>query len=154
MNLVIESFARHSQFAETIAGWIFNEFIRGIKHGTTYEMVLEKVRGSREDALPMRFVALSEGKCVGTVYLCANDLKCRSYTPWLAALYVDPAQRGKGVGQALIAHIKRQAKALGYKELYLRTEHASGYYKKLGWEWVEKCDDDYGLKPDVFRVKL
>ena len=154
MGIIVESMTKHMQFAEIAADWIFNEFIKGIKHGITREMVLEKVRYCRDDALPMRFAAIMDGKCAGTIYLCENDLSCRSYTPWLAGLYVDPQYRKMGIGKALISHVREQAKKLGFGELYLRTEHASGYYKKLGWEFVERCKDEYRLEPDVFRIAL
>jgi predicted N-acetyltransferase YhbS len=104
--------------------------------------------------LPIRLVAVIGGECVGTVALVENDLRCRPYTPWLASLIVAPAHRGQKIGEGLVESVKALAKDKGYRELYLRTEHASGYYVKLGWEFVETCEDDYGLKPDVFKIGL
>jgi len=95
-----------------------------------------------------------DGKCAGTVSLVSNDLKCRNYTPWLAGLYVDKAFRNQKIGRTMIDRIKIISAELGYKELFLRTEHAGNYYRKLGWEYIETCDDDYNLKPDVFKWKL
>jgi GNAT superfamily N-acetyltransferase len=81
-------------------------------------------------------------------------LACREYTPWLAGLYVDESYRGEKIGVQLIERVKDIAKELGYDELYLRTEHASNYYRRLKWQFVESCYDDYDLKPDVFKVAL
>ncbi len=74
--------------------------------------------------------------------------------PWLAGLYVDPDYRKNGVGQALIEAVKDKARAMGYPKLYLRTEFAGGYYRRLGWCHVQNAVDQYGLKPEVFEWTL
>ena len=152
--MTIEYLCDHINFADTVAKWIFDEFINGIKVDRSYENILSSVKNCHKLELPIRLIALLDGKCAGTVSIVFNDLKCRNYTPWLGSLYVDAAFRKKGIGEKLIDRVKTIVTELGYKELYLRTEHASGYYKRLGWEFVETCDDDYNLKPDVFRCKL
>jgi N-acetylglutamate synthase-like GNAT family acetyltransferase len=81
-------------------------------------------------------------------------LSCRDYTPWLAAVYVDKAYRRNKIGEQLIDSAKIIAKELGYNELYLRTEQASHYYRKLGWQFIESCEDDFNLKTDVFKFVL
>jgi len=147
----IEYLCDNIHFAETVAKWIYNEFIAGIRDGYSYDDCLAKRKNCHKEQLPIILIAIDDDRCIGTISLVANDLKCRDYTPWLAGLYVDPQFRNKGVGEQLIERVKEIARQLGYKELYLRTEHASGYYKKLGWEFIENCQDDFNLKPDVFR---
>ena len=150
----IEYLCNNTVFTECVAQWIYDEFIKNIKNDRSYEEVLSKVKICYKDQIPIRLIAVIDGKCVGTVSIVQNDLKCRNYTPWLAALYVDKSFRGNGIAKKLIESVKNIVKDLGYNELYLRTEHASGYYKKLGWQFIESCDDDYNLKPDVFTYKL
>ncbi|MCL1795824.1 MAG: GNAT family N-acetyltransferase [Clostridia bacterium] len=144
----------HLHFAEEIAMWVYREFIEGIKDGVAYEQVLASMRNCRRDALPVRFVAIADGKCVGSVSLVDNDLRRRDDSPWLAALYVDEPYRKMKIGARLVECAQEAARELGYKALFLRTEHASGYYRKLGWRFVGTFDDDYSLKPDVFRFDL
>ena len=141
-------------FAETVAQWVFKEFISGIRAGVTYEQVLSAVKNCHKSQMTIRIIALVDGKCVGTAALFKNDLKGRDYTPWLAALYVDAPYRNQKIGRQLIEKIKEIAKSLDYNELFLRTEHASDYYRKLGWQFVESCKDEYGLTPDVFKISL
>ena len=143
----------HLKHRETIANWIYNEFIRNIRHGITYENVYSRFEAGRPGCLPMHFVALDKetGACVGTVSLVENDLKCRNYIPWLASLVVDKTCRNRGIGRLLIETVKNAAWDLGYETLYLRTETAGGYYRKLGWQYVEQCVDEYGLEPEVYR---
>ena len=152
--MTIEYLADHITCAETAAKWIFDEFINGIKIDRTYETVLSSMKNCHKKELPIRLIAMIDGKCAGTVSLVSNDLKCRNYTPWLAGLYVDKALRNQKIGRTMIDRIKIISAELGYKELFLRTEHAGNYYRKLGWEYIETCDDDYNLKPDVFKWKL
>ena len=147
----IEYLCDHIHFAETAAKWIYDEFIDGIRDGFSYETILESTKSCHKQNLPIRLISIDDDECIGTISLVSNDLKCRDYTPWLAALYVDNRFRNQGVGEQLIEHIKKITVQLGYKELYLRTENTSGYYRKLGWDFVENCIDEFNLNPDVFR---
>jgi len=150
----IEYLADNIHLADDVAKKVYNEFVKGKKHDVDYDQVLQTAKNTHKTKLPIRLVALIDGKCVGTVSIVENDLKCRDYTPWLAALYVDEAHRGQKIGEKLIDCVKSVTADLGYAELYLRTEFASDYYRRLGWQFIEKCDDNYNLKPDVFKFLL
>jgi GNAT superfamily N-acetyltransferase len=159
-NIKIEYLCDYIHFADTAAKWIFDEFINGIKHDRSYGDVLAAIKNCHKTELPIRLIALIDDKCVGTVSIVVNDLqlqckgKCRDYTPWLASLYVDKEYRNQKIGEQLIDSVKNIVKQLDYDKLYLRTEHASGYYRRLGWEFIETCEDNYNLKPDVFMWNL
>ena len=150
----IEYLADNIIFAEIVAEWIYDEFIKGVRHGISYEQVLSSVRNCHKAELPVRLIAIEDNKCVGTVSIVQNDLKCRDYTPWLAALYIDKSYRGNKIGEQLVERTKSIAKELGYYELFLRTENTSDYYRKLGWRFIESCEDEFGLTPDVFKFSL
>jgi len=143
--------SEHMEFADTVARWVYDEFIQGIRDNLSYEDVLSSVRKCHADELPIRLIAVDGGACMGTVSIVRNDLKCRDYTPWLASLYVHPPFRNQRIGERLIGRVKDIVKDMGWPEVYLRTEHASAYYRRLGWQYVESCEDEYGLRPDVFR---
>ena len=83
--------------------------------------------------LPSFYVALEEGKIIGTYALLRNDINSRQdLCPWLACLYVDEGHRGKGIGSQLLQHGLEEAARKGYKTLYL-TSDLEGYYEKYGW---------------------
>lgn len=153
-QLEIKYLCENMRYAGTVASWIYDEFIKDVRDDLTPGNIEAHISICYKDILPIRLIATFGGQCAGTVSLVENDLKCRDYTPWLAALYVDKDHRNKGIAKALISSTQDIAKRLGYNELYLRTEHASEYYRKLGWKFVERCSDDYGLKPDVFKYTL
>ncbi len=43
---------------------------------------------------------------------------------------------------------------MGFDKLYLRTEHASRYYKRLGWEFIYQTIDEFGLETQVFMKEI
>ena len=151
----IEYLTDYPSFTETVARWIYEEFIHGVRPGITFEKILEAVKNANKAKLPIRLIALVDGSCAGTVSIVSNDLRCRAYTPWLASLYVDPPYRKNKIGEQLVERVKEIAKELGYGELYLRTEFAGDYYRARNWAHVETClDDEFQLKTDVFKDRF
>ncbi len=55
-------------------------------------------------------------------------------TPWLAGVYVERAQRGRGVGSALVRHAMNAAHGMGVSRLYLYTNGSEKLYASLGRE--------------------
>jgi N-acetylglutamate synthase-like GNAT family acetyltransferase len=77
----------------------------------------------------------------------------QQWRPWLAALYVHPAQRGRGVASALVKHATQAAQAMGISRLYLYTNTARGLYERLGWHLIE--EDEYeGARVTIMSVAL
>ena len=91
-----------------------------------------------------------------TIYKCRYgcDFYGKSYSPWLGGLYVDIPYRNEGIGQRMIDFIKQIAKDLGYYEIYLNTEHAGGYYKRLGWIYIETCLNEGGRMCEIYKYEL
>ena len=133
-----------------MAQWIYDEFIHNIRKGVSLADVRSRFISCTPGKLSLRFAGYAGETLAGTISLVQNDLMYREYSPWLSSLYVDPAYRCRGYARAMIERVKEEAWALGYTKLYLRTEHAGGYYRKLGWAYVEQCGDEYGLEPEVF----
>ena len=78
------------------------------------------------------WVALQQGQLLGTV----------AAVPQASALYVrsmavHPQGRGKGIGQALLAHVEGYARAQGFNRLYLSTTpfltEAIRLYERFGF---------------------
>ena len=152
--MVIRYLTDNIVFADVVAKWIYDEFFVGIRPGFSYEDILLNTRECYNDKFPIRLVAMEGDICVGTVSFVGNDLKCRDYTPWLSSLYVDEAYRCHKIGEQLVDRVKELAKGFGYNELFLRTEFASDYYRKRGWQYIESCVDEFNLEPDVFKFLL
>jgi GNAT superfamily N-acetyltransferase len=84
--------------------------------------------------VPTAWVALIDGRPVGCVSLIASNMDTHpELTPWLAALYVVPDARRRGVGSALTDRCEAHAASLGYRTLFLYTERAEPFYAERGW---------------------
>ncbi len=57
---------------------------------------------------------------------------------WLGSVYVLPAYRGRGIGSALVARAEQEAAELGVRTLYLHTPDKEGFYRRRGWETMER----------------
>lgn len=85
------------------------------------------------DSIPSFYIALEDGKVIGTYALLRNDINSRQdLFPWLACLYVDPMYRGRSIGKHLLEHGLQMTAQLGYEKLYLSSD-LEGYYEKYGW---------------------
>lgn len=69
-------------------------------------------------------------------------------------MYVSPYYRGQGIAEELINRVQEVVKGLRFKTLYLRTENASEYYRRLGWEYVHKTHDEKGQETEVFKISV
>jgi len=82
------------------------------------------------------WAALSpEGGLVGIATLVDDDElpDATEPGPWLAAVYVEPAARGAGVGSALVSHVASRARVLGHEHLFLYTADRRDWYERRGW---------------------
>jgi len=66
----------------------------------------------------------------------------------LVRLYLTPKARGKGIGKFIIQHCESEAKAAGYKQMYLETTAelnvAIPLYEKLGYRYTEHSMGESG----------
>jgi GNAT superfamily N-acetyltransferase len=111
------------------------------------------------EPIPIALVAHSGAEFLGTASVIAADLKERpQLTPWVAAVWVEPRVRSRGVGAALVERAARDCFALGIARAYLcaRPELA-GFYERLGWVAIERDVGERGLtvfSQDAPRVKI
>ena len=62
---------------------------------------------------------------------------------------VDKHFRGQGYGRILVEAVVDNARARGLKTLYLLTDDASGYFKRLGFQAIDRKDVDQAVKASV-----
>ncbi len=101
-------------------------------------IILKEVAKSID--IPFMLVAVENNQLIGSAALVYEDMKTRKdLSPWLAAVFVKPEFRYKGIGTKLIKRIEIEAKMRGITKLFLYTEHARELYSKLGWHDLEEC---------------
>jgi N-acetylglutamate synthase-like GNAT family acetyltransferase len=108
----------------------------------TLDMLIGGFRArTARHAIPKTFVALENDQIVGTASLVEDDMPTRpELTPWLAAVYVLPEFRHRGIGLALVKAAMREAEALGVERLYLFTPDRVRFYNRLGWKVIEHTE--------------
>ncbi|WP_336709273.1 MULTISPECIES: GNAT family N-acetyltransferase [unclassified Cedecea] len=121
------------QHAEQVTEWLWLAFGSQESRGFFASIV---AASQREGEMPLTFIALEGEKMVGTVGLWRCDLISRQdLWPWLAALYIDESQRGKGLGEILQRHVVEYARQLGFESLYLYSA-CKTYYERFGWRYI------------------
>ncbi|WP_283814728.1 GNAT family N-acetyltransferase [Bradyrhizobium sp. AUGA SZCCT0042] len=79
---------------------------------------------------------------LGSVNFLASEMTIRpELSPWLAQLFVVDAERGGGVGGALIDAVIDHAAELGFRRLHLYTSGTlPNYYASRGWRPIEEVE--------------
>lgn len=120
-------------YAQQVTDWIWQAF--GLPDSRDFFASIVAT-SQREGELPLTFVAVEGEKLVGTIGLWRCDLISRQdLYPWLAALYIDENQRGRGLGATLQQHVIDHARTLGYPKLYLYSA-CKDYYERFGWQYI------------------
>jgi len=130
----IDHLFRTPEHVPTVAGWIHAEFWDHAPDVTAAALAARLREATRTDRIPLAFVAFDGDAPVGTVSLVENDDEARpDLRPWLAALYVRPAARGRGLGAMLVRECLAAAARLGETRVHLGTS-TPVFYARLGAE--------------------
>lgn len=142
----ISDLRRRPEFFDIVADRIWRAWWKDSGHPLEY---ITGRLGDNLDArpIPAALVAHDGPAFLGTSSVIASDLEERPhYTPWVAAVWVEPQHRSRGIGAALVERAARDGFASGAHRLYLcarptRTE----FYRRLGWIPLEHGVGRLGL---------
>ncbi len=135
----IDYLADHPRFVLTVAKWVFDHWGKMYRMQSVEEQIGRLSERLNKDAFPIAFVALVDGKPVGTASLKLREMTTYPHLEhWLGTVYVDEKFRGHGIGTALVVWATREAKRLGVETLYLHTPDKASFYRRLGWEPIER----------------
>jgi N-acetylglutamate synthase-like GNAT family acetyltransferase len=127
------------EFFDTVADRIWRAWWE--PHGHPLDYISGRLRENMEPTpIPLALVAHENGNFLGTASVIVSDLAERpQLTPWVAAVWVEPQARQRGVGAALVDRAAQACFALGTDRAYLcaRPERAS-FYQRLGWTRIER----------------
>lgn len=137
----IENLAAHPAFAPVLAAWVQAEWGRLLPERTEEMLVAAFQQRFTPHVIPESFVAMAGDRPIGMASLIEDDMKTRpDLSPWLAAVYVLPEFRNRGVGSSLVRAVMAEAMALGVERLYLFTPDQMAFYRRLGWRTLERTD--------------
>jgi GNAT superfamily N-acetyltransferase len=101
------------------------------------------------DDMPFTLVAVEGERFLGTASGIVSDLAARpQFSPWIAALWVEPEARGRVLGAALMETARARLFQLGNTDVFLCARPTlRGYYERHGWRRIEEA-----VGPDVLDV--
>jgi N-acetylglutamate synthase-like GNAT family acetyltransferase len=92
------------------------------------------------EPIPFALIAHEGSTFLGTSSVIASDLEdLPQYTPWVAAVWVDPEYRERQVGRELVARAVNDVFALGIDRVYLcAPAPRRNFYLRQGWAPIEE----------------
>jgi GNAT superfamily N-acetyltransferase len=139
LPFTISDLRQRPEFFDTVADRIWQAWWKADGHPLDY--ISGRLRENLNAApIPLALVAHQESAFLGTASVIASDLAERPHlTPWIAAVWVDPQARKRGVGAALVNRAAQDCFAMGIGRAYLcaRPER-SRFYQGLGWTPIER----------------
>lgn len=129
----------HPGHADTVADRGWREWWKA--GGTPLAAYRARVEeGLSAGDLPLTLIARRGDTFLGMASLIASDMEARpDLTPWVAAVFVEPAERGKGLGRRLVKAVAVRAFAQGWTRLYLCAEPRNApIYERWGWRTIER----------------
>lgn len=139
MALGIFDLRERPQHADAVAQRVWKAFW---KHkGTPFAQTRDGLDALLKtgSGVPFALVAEIDGRPCGNALVIDNDEPAKpDLTPWLAALWVDEAVRGRGIAAALLEEAAQRCRTLGVPRLYLASRPAlRDFYIGLGWTALE-----------------
>ena len=116
--------------------------------GTPLALVANRVADNLGPGpIPSAFVAHDGERFLGTASAISSDMAERpQYTPWVAAVWVEPEARGTGLGTALVRYAAEAIFRAGFGRAYLSAApHRRSFYEGLGWTVLEEAIGDERL---------
>ena len=114
-----------------------------------YSFIEDAIKNCNYQDIPQFFIAVKGEKIVACCGLIANDYISRhDLYPWLCGVFVEESERKRGLAGKLLSFAEQEAKRVGYKWLYLSTDHKS-FYERYNWEYI---GDGYQPDGDAARI--
>ncbi|MGA9088130.1 MAG: GNAT family N-acetyltransferase [Bradyrhizobium sp.] len=138
-TFTISDLRQRPEFLDTVADRLWQAWWRDSGHPLGFISGRLRDENLNADPIPFALVAHDGEAFLGTASVIASDLAERpQLTPWVAAVWVEPEARQRGVGGALVNHATRDCFALGFGRAYLCARaRLSTFYARLGWTPIE-----------------
>jgi N-acetylglutamate synthase-like GNAT family acetyltransferase len=139
LPFTISDLRQRPEFFDTVAERIWQAWWKPDNYPLGH--ITGRLRENMSDTpIPLALVAHDGEAFLGTASVIASDLAERpQLTPWVAAVWVEPQARRRGVGAALVNRATQDCFALGFSRVYLCARpQRSALYEGLGWIAIER----------------
>lgn len=151
MTIGLKQLSECPEHLETVGRWIYEEWWS--KRCDSPEVVRNWLRTHTEpDAVPYSVIALADGEPVGSCCVIENDCIYRpEYAPWVAAVYVRPDFRRRGIASMILHEAAAIAARARIKGLFIDClAVTASVYEKNGWRIYER---EVGDKESVVMLR-
>ncbi len=151
MGIHIKQLCECPEYLTEVGDWIYHEWwSRAHKSPeVVYNLLREHIV---KDQVPFTVIAFADGVPVGSCSIIENDCVHRpQYTPWVAAVFVKPEMRKRGVASAVLQEAAVIATRSGIAGLYIDCHvRTVRVYEKNGWAIHER---EVGDKDSVVMLR-
>jgi GNAT superfamily N-acetyltransferase len=140
MSFTISNLRKCPGFFPTVADrvWDFTWKAKGVSLEQVTAGLREMISGEN---FPFVMVAYDGERYVGSALGIASDMDERpQYTPWVAAVWVEPQYRKQNVGRSLVSAAAETCLSRGFQRVFLcaRPERHD-FYARQGWLPIERA---------------
>jgi GNAT superfamily N-acetyltransferase len=151
MKIELKQLSECPESLTTVGDWIYHEW--WFRAHKSPEAVYNFLRThTAKDLVPFTVVAFVNGQPVGSCSVIENDCVHRpQYAPWVAAVFVKPELRNRGIASAILQEAATIAARSGIEGLYIDCHMKTGrFYDKNGWAIHER---EVGDKDSVVMLR-
>ena len=147
-NLSIVTLSERPDLLSTVAAWVYEQWWSHLPQHSPATLAEMLTRRRASDHVYESFVALIDSVPVGTATVLDHDVDTERLpylSPWLAAVFVIPEARRRGVGKELVSQAMTFARSKGFETVYLWTTDRRRWYEGLGWELLDEFEKNGAL---------
>jgi GNAT superfamily N-acetyltransferase len=151
MEIALKQLSECPEHVETLGLWIYEEWWS--RRCNLPEVVFSWLRThAKLDTVPYSVIALVDGKPAGSCCVIENDCIHRpQYAPWVAAVYVRPDFRRRGIASMILQEAASVAARARIKGLFIDCLAGTApVYEKSGWAIHER---EVGDKESVVMLR-
>ena len=101
----------------------------------------DKLTSIKQEDEVIEILCLIDNELIGFISLFKEDDNERiDLSPWYATMYVKEKYRGNNYSKILNDSLKKKAKELGYKRIYLKS-NLINYYEKFNAKYIETLNN-------------
>lgn len=139
MNVTISDLRQQPAFFDAVADRIWRAWWKD--RGFPADYIAGRLQENMTPSpIPFALVAHRDDVFMGTSSVITADLEDRpQYSPWVAAVWVDPKYRMQEIGTELVGRAVSDAFALNFRRVYLSApKERRRFYTRQGWAPIEE----------------